>query len=237
MQALVTGGAQGIGLEIAESLIRDGYNVSIFDTNEQKLKKVANKLNCQVFEIDISQESQVKEAIGHLESLDVLVNNAGIWRPELLENIDIPTQRSVWETNVLGTLICSKYALSIMKYSNSSSIINLTSAASRTNSPGLGLYAASKSAIEALTRQWSLELAPIRVNAVGPGMVITEGTAPNYEGNALEQRSNAIPLKRVGSTSDIAQVVSFLASPNSSYVTGQVIFVDGGITAGATGHN
>ena len=108
MQALVTGGAQGIGLEIAESLISDGYNVSIFDTNEQKLKKISNKLNCQVFEIDISQESQVKEAIGHLESLDVLVNNAGIWRPELLENLDIPTQRSVWETNVLVTLICSK---------------------------------------------------------------------------------------------------------------------------------
>ena len=99
------------------------------------------------------------------------------------------------------------------------------------------MYAASKAAIETLTRQWSLELAPIRVNAVGPGMVITEGTASNYEGKALELRSNAVPLKRVGDTSDIAQVVSFLASPKSRYITGQVIFVDGGVTAGAPGHN
>ena len=124
-----------------------------------------------------------------------------------------------------------------IKKSNSSSIINITSAASRTNSPGLGLYAASKAAIEALTRQWSLEIAPIRVNAVGPGMVITEGTALNYKGNALEARSNAIPLKRVGDPSDVAQIVSFLVSPKSNYVTGQILFVDGGITAGSPGHN
>ncbi len=237
MQALVTGGAQGIGYKIVESLINDGFSITIFDINPETLKKAKASFGCEVFEIDVSIESDVKEAISQLQSLDVLINNAGIWKPEPLDTLDIDIQKTVWETNVIGSLNCTKYALPLLEQSDSSCVINLTSAASRTNSPGLGMYAASKAAIETLTRQWSLELAPIRVNAVGPGMVITEGTVSNYEGKALELRSNAVPLKRVGDTSDIAQVVSFLASPKSRYITGQVIFVDGGVTAGAPGHN
>ena len=237
MQALVTGGAQGIGYKIVESLINDGFSITIFDINPETLNRAKASFGCEVFEIDVSIESDVKEAISQLQSLDVLINNAGIWKPEPLDTLDIDIQKTVWETNVIGSLNCTKYALPLLEQSDSSCVINLTSAASRTNSPGLGMYAASKAAIETLTRQWSLELAPIRVNAVGPGMVITEGTASNYEGKALELRSNAVPLKRVGDTSDIAQVVSFLASPKSRYITGQVIFVDGGVTAGAPGHN
>ncbi|MAU39736.1 MAG: oxidoreductase [Actinobacteria bacterium] len=237
MQALVTGGAQGIGYQVVDSLINEGYSVTVFDLNSEILKTAKRTLGCRVFEVDVSVELEVKEAISELDELDVLVNNAGIWKPELLDVLDVETQKSVWETNVIGTLNCTKHALRKLKNSTASSVINLTSAASRTNSPGLGMYAASKAAIEALTRQWSLELAPIRVNAVGPGMIITEGTAPNYEGKALEIRANAVPLKRIGNTKDIAQAVSFLASPDSSYITGQVIFVDGGITAGAPGHN
>ena len=237
MQALVTGGAQGIGYQIVESLIKDGFAVTIFDINPKTLHKAKTSFGCEVFEVDVSIERDVKEALSQLQSLDILINNAGIWKPEPLETLDIEIQKTVWETNVIGTLNCTKYALPILEQSDSSSVINLTSAASRTNSPGLGMYAASKAAVETLTRQWSLELAPIRVNAVGPGMVITEGTASNYEGKALEIRSNAVPMKRVGDTNDIAQVVSFLASPKSRYITGQVIFVDGGVTAGAPGHN
>ncbi len=237
MQALVTGGAQGIGYQIVESLIKDGFAVTIFDINPKTLHKAKTSFGCEVFEVDVSIERDVKEALSQLQSLDILINNAGIWKPEPLDTLDIEIQKTVWETNVIGTLNCTKYALPILEQSDSSSVINLTSAASRTNSPGLGMYAASKAAVETLTRQWSLELAPIRVNAVGPGMVITEGTASNYEGKALEIRSNAVPMKRVGDTNDIAQVVSFLASPKSRYITGQVIFVDGGVTAGAPGHN
>ena len=237
MQALVTGGAQGIGYKIVESLINDGFSITIFDINPETLNKAKESFGCEVFEIDVSIESDVKEAISQLQSLDVLINNAGIWKPEPLDTLDIDIQKTVWETNVIGTLNCTKHALPILQQNDSSCIINLTSAASRTNSPGLGMYAASKSAIETLTRQWSLELTPIRVNAVGPGMVITEGTASNYEGKALELRSNAVPLKRIGDSKDIAQLVSFLVSPESSYITGQVIFVDGGVTAGSPGHN
>ena len=227
MEALVTGGAQGIGYQIVESLINDGFSVTVFDINPETLNKAKTRFGCKVFEVDVSIESDVKQALSQLHTLDVLINNAGIWKPELLKNLDIATQKTVWETNVIGTLNCTKHALPILQEKDSSCIINLTSAASRTNSPGLGMYAASKSAIETLTRQWSLELAPIRVNAVGPGMIITEGTAPNY----------AVPLKRIGDAKDIAQLVSFLASPESSYITGQVVFVDGGVTAGSPGHN
>lgn len=237
MEALVTGGAQGIGYQIVESLINDGFSVTVFDINPETLNKAKTSFGCKVFEVDVSIESAVKQALSQLHTLDVLVNNAGIWKPEFLKSLDIATQKTVWETNVIGTLNCTKHALPILQQNDSSCIINLTSAASRTNSPGLGMYAASKSAIETLTRQWSLELAPIRVNAVGPGMVITEGTASNYEGKALELRSNAVPLKRIGDSKDIAQLVSFLVSPESSYITGQVIFVDGGVTAGSPGHN
>tara|TARA_Y100000768_G_scaffold206844_1_gene155886 strand:- start:597 stop:1310 length:714 start_codon:yes stop_codon:yes gene_type:complete len=237
MQALVTGGAQGIGHQIVETLISDGFSVTIFDINPETLDKAKTRFDCQVFEVDVSNELDVKKALSQLQSLDVLINNAGIWKPEPLDILDIEVQKTVWETNVIGTLNCTKYSLPLFQQNDTSCVINLTSAASRTNSPGLGMYAASKTAIETLTRQWSLELAPIRVNAVGPGMVITEGTASNYEGKALEIRSNAVPLKRVGDTSDIAQIVSFLASPKSRYITGQVIFVDGGVTAGAPGHN
>tara|TARA_B100001113_G_C21035574_1_gene589981 strand:- start:280 stop:993 length:714 start_codon:yes stop_codon:yes gene_type:complete len=237
MQALVTGGAQGIGYQIVESLISDGFSVTVFDVNPETLKKVKTNFGCEVFAVDVSIESDVREAISQLKSLDALINNAGIWKPEPLDTLDIEIQKTVWETNVLGTLNCTKHALPKLQKSDSSCVINLTSAASRTNSPGLGMYAASKAAIETLTRQWSLELAPIRVNAVGPGMVITEGTASNYQGKALGIRSQAVPLKRIGGPADISQVVSFLASPKSSYITGQVIFVDGGVTAGAPGHN
>ena len=147
MEALVTGGAQGIGYQIVESLINDGFSVTIFDINPETLNKAKSSFGCKVFEVDVSIESGVKQALSQLHTLDVLINNAGIWKPELLKNLDIATQKTVWETNVIGTLNCTKHALPILQQNDSSCIINVTSAASRTNSPGLGMYAASKSAI------------------------------------------------------------------------------------------
>jgi 3-oxoacyl-[acyl-carrier protein] reductase len=112
-------------------------------------------------------------------------------------------------------------------------IVNLSSAAALTGAAGVEIYSASKGAIEVLTRQLSGELGPvgIRVNAIAPGLIVTEGTAKNYESGKSDQRSNAVPLRRVGTAADIASVVSFLVSDDSSYVSGQVIAVDGGLTA------
>jgi len=106
--------------------------------------------------------------------------------------------------------------------------------AAATGSPGVGLYPASKAAIESLTRQMAIEFGPmgIRVNAVGPGLIVTEGTAHNYEGGKGEERARNVPLRRTGTPEDIADVVNFLASEQDRYVTGQVVYVDGGVTAG-----
>ena len=160
-------------------------------------------------------------------------NNAGIWRPQQLEEVSIQDQEDVVNVNLMGTLICTKAALPSLFNSSRGNIVNLSSLAARTKSPGLGLYAASKSAIETLTKQWAVEIAPIRVNAIAPGLILTEGTGVNYQGDMKDKRANAVPLKRVGEAIDVANAAAFLVSEDASYVTGQIIDVDGGLGSGS----
>ena len=235
MRIVVTGGAQGIGFASVETLTHENHDVVVVDKNSEKLKKVKEKLGCETVNIDITNEKDVSDFFDTMNEIDALVNNAGIWIPEHLSDMSLVNQLEVVDVNLMGTLYCTKYALPKIKKSSSSVIINLTSAAAKTNSPGLGLYAATKAAIETLTRQWALEIPPIRVNAVGPGLIITEGTAENYQGKARELRANAVPLKRVGEASDIADVIKFLISDEARYVNGQIIYIDGGLTAGSAG--
>ena len=235
MRIVVTGGAQGIGFASVETLTHENHEVVVVDKNSEKLKKVKEKLGCETVNIDITNEKDVSDFFDTMNEIDALVNNAGIWIPERLSDMSLVNQLEVVDVNLMGTLYCTKYALPKIKKSSSSVIINLTSAAAKTNSPGLGLYAATKAAIETLTRQWALEIPPIRVNAVGPGLIITEGTAKNYQGKARELRANAVPLKRVGEASDIADVIKFLISDEARYVNGQIIYIDGGLTAGSAG--
>ena len=235
MRIIVTGGAQGIGFASVETLTHENHDVVVVDKNSEKLKEVKEKLGCETVNIDIANEKDVSDFFDTISEIDALVNNAGIWIPEHLSDMSLVNQLKVVDVNLMGTLYCTKYALPKIKKSSSSVIINLTSAAAKTNSPGLGLYAATKAAIETLTRQWALEVPPIRVNAVGPGLIITEGTAENYQGKARELRAKAVPLKRVGEASDIADVIKFLISDEARYVNGQIIYIDGGLTAGSAG--
>ena len=235
MRIVVTGGAQGIGFASVETLTNENHDVVVIDKNSEKLKEVKEKLGCETVNIDITNEKDVSDFFDTMNEIDALVNNAGIWIPEHLSDMSLANQLEVVDVNLVGTLYCTKYALPKIKKTSSSAIINLTSAAAKTNSPGLGLYAATKAAIEALTRQWALEVPPIRVNAVGPGLIITEGTAENYQGRARELRANAVPLKRVGEASDVADVIKFLISDEARYVNGQIIYIDGGLTAGSAG--
>ena len=235
MRIVVTGGAQGIGFASVETLTHENHDVVVVDKNSEKLKEVKEKLGCETVNIDIANEKDVSDFFDTISEIDALVNNAGIWIPEHLSDMSLVNQLKVVDVNLMGTLYCTKYALPKIKKSSSSVIINLTSAAAKTNSPGLGLYAATKAAIETLTRQWALEVPPIRVNAVGPGLIITEGTAENYQGKARELRAKAVPLKRVGEASDIADVIKFLISDEARYVNGQIIYIDGGLTAGSAG--
>jgi 3-oxoacyl-[acyl-carrier protein] reductase len=114
------------------------------------------------------------------------------------------------------------------------SIVNLSSGAAWTNSPGVGIYPASKAAVESLTKQMAIEWGPqgVRANAVGPGLIVTEGTQANYQGERRVERGRPVPLRRVGEPQDIADVIAFLCSDDARYVSGQVVYVDGGVTAG-----
>ena len=233
MHAVVTGGAQGIGYACAEKLLSLGWIVTILDINSDKLKKAANELHCDYAQVDVTDQKSVRQFFSAIVSLDALINNAGIWRPQQLEEVSIRDQEDVVNVNLMGTLICTKAALPSLFNSSRGNIVNLSSLAARTKSPGLGLYAASKSAIETLTKQWAVEIAPIRVNAIAPGLILTEGTGVNYQGDMKDKRANAVPLKRVGEAIDIANAVAFLVSEDASYVTGQIIDVDGGLGSGS----
>ena len=233
MHAVITGGAQGIGYACAEKLLSQGWAVTILDINSDKLKKASSKLRCDYAQVDVTDQKSVGQFFSQIVSLDTLINNAGIWRFFLQAEDGIRDQEDVVNVNLIGTLICTKAALPSLSNSSRGNIVNFSSLAARTKSPGLGLYAASKSAIETLTKQWAVEIAPIRVNAIAPGLILTEGTEENYQGEMKERRANVVPLKRVGEAIDIANVAAFLVSEEASYVTGQIIDVDGGLGSGS----
>ena len=168
------------------------------------------------------------------DGVDVLVNNAGIWRFHKLVGSNPDDIDAVLRVNLHGTLNCTLAFAEAMATRGGGSVVNFSSAAANMRAQGVGIYPVSKAAVEALTQQLAVELGPsgVRVNAVGPGVIVTEGTRVNYEGEKGAQRARMVPMRRVGEPADIADVVAFLASDDSRYVSGQIIYVDGAITAG-----
>jgi NAD(P)-dependent dehydrogenase (short-subunit alcohol dehydrogenase family) len=139
----------------------------------------------------------------------------------------------VLSVNLIGTLNCCKAFVPGMVASGGGAIVNLSSAAAAMAATVVQVYSISKGAIEILSRQLAQDLGPqgVRVNAVGPGSMLTEGTAPSYAGELKAQRAQGIPLRRIGTPEDIANAVSFLVSDQASYISGQILYVDGGTTA------
>jgi 3-oxoacyl-[acyl-carrier protein] reductase len=231
--ALVTGAGRGLGRAIAARLSGDGHSIVAVDIDGDSAAATAAALGGTSHQCDVSDRKAVQELAASVGPVDVLVNNAGIWTyGSILDASDADVDRVI-AVNFMGTLNCCRSFVPGMIASGGGAIVSLSSLAAAMAAIGVEVYPITKSAVEALTRQLAQELGPsgIRVNAIGPGSMLTEGTAPAYEGERMAQRAALVPLRRVGTPEDIANAVAFLVSEQASYISGQVIYVDGGLSA------
>jgi NAD(P)-dependent dehydrogenase (short-subunit alcohol dehydrogenase family) len=230
---VVTGAGRGIGRAVAERMAADGSHVVVADIDQTSAEKAAAQVGGMAVVCDVSQPDAVRALAEQLDRVDVLVNNAGIWRLEPLADVTPEHFHEVINVNVLGTLLCIQAIAPIMARNGGGSIVNLSSIVSAHGHPSFGVYPASKAAVVALTQQAAMEYADtgIRVNAVSPGLIRTEGTEGilgTAEQVAVLER--LLPLGRLGAAADVAETVAFLAGDAARYITGQVFTTDGGLT-------
>ena len=235
--ALVTGGSRGIGKGIVEALAEAGARVAVIARDQARAQAVAGTLTGAGhagFACDVSEEAAVDRLVKQVEEqlgpLDVLVNNAGITEDNLLVRLSGDAWDRVLDTNLKAAFLTTRAAAKGMMRRRSGRIINITSVVGITGNKGQANYAASKAGLIGLTKSVAKELASRSVlcNAVAPGFIETEMTAELGQ-QAREALMSQIALGRLGQASDIASVVRFLAGPGASYITGQVIVVDGGM--------
>jgi NAD(P)-dependent dehydrogenase (short-subunit alcohol dehydrogenase family) len=228
--ALVTGAGQGIGYGIAKRLTDDGYHVYTTDYDEQLAEAAAAQLGGTALRLDVGDPQSVKDAAAKVPELGVLVNSAGIYPWSPLLGISVEEFDRVFAINVRGNLLCMQAFHPQLAADGRGAIVNITSMSALIPAVGVGSYAASKAAAAMLIQQAAIEFAPdgIRVNGVAPGSVQTEGTNRAIAEGEEPQKAPFIPLGRLAGPADMASVVSFLASEDAGYVTGQSIVVDGG---------
>jgi 3-oxoacyl-[acyl-carrier protein] reductase len=239
--SFVTGSTRGIGWATAYEFARQGAIVILNHRSggtllEERCEQLKTEFKGTVLGLtaDVNEATAVKKCYGEIfrrfKRLDILVNNAGILQDALLGMIPDATMRAVLDTNVLGSLIHLQEASRLMARNSSGSIINLSSIIGRFGNEGQTVYAASKAAVIGMTMAAAKELAPknIRVNAVAPGFIDTAMTR-QLPREKYEQRVAGIRMGRIGRPEEVAQAIVFLASDMSSYVTGQVLGVDGGM--------
>lgn len=237
--ALITGGARGIGRQIALLFAREGADIVIADVNLQEAEKTAQDIQAlgrKAFslQLDVTNLAKVEEAINKIldkfTNVDILVNNAGITKDGLILRMSESDWDAVLAVNLKGTFNCTKAVSRVMLKQRSGKIINIASIIGIIGNPGQANYAASKAGIIALTKTSAKELASrnININAVAPGFIQTDMTAKLTE-DLKQKMLSAIPLSRFGTAGDVANVCLFLASEESAYITGQTIIVDGGM--------
>ena len=236
--ALITGATRGIGKEIALELAQNGYDIAVNyrGTIDEDLKKEieANNVRCEFVEADVSNfeqcESMIKETIEKYGRIDVLVNNAGITKDGLIMRMKKEDYEAVIDVNLVGTFNVTRNVIPYMIKQKSGRIINVSSVVGVAGNAGQTNYSASKAGVIGFTKSLAKEVASrnILVNAIAPGFIDTDMTKVLSD-NVKEGINAQIPLKRMGTPNEVAKVVKFLASEDSSYVTGQVINIDGGM--------
>ncbi len=242
--AIITGAAGGIGAATARALSDAGLAVVIADWKGERAEEVARQLRdagrqAISVEVDVSRrpsvEHMVEQTMAAFGQIDVLVNNAGINLPGQHPFFEISdsTWQQILDVNLTGMFLCSQIAGKVMAQRRSGSIINITSIGAIRPSPGGAPYHASKGGVISFSLALAVTLAPyhIRVNAIGPGYIATDMTGGLVDPESRARVLNRIPLDRVGQPEDIAGLVVYLASDAASFVSGQVIYVDGGAMA------
>ncbi len=240
--AFITGASQGIGRSCALRLAKEGAAVAVAARSQEKLNELVNEIagaggKAAAFTVDVADEEQikaaVKSAIAQFSKIDILINNAGITRDQLVMRMKRPDWDAVLETNLTSAYLCIQNVIPSMLKQRWGRIVNITSVFGQMGQAGQANYAASKAGLIGLTMAIAREVGSrnITCNAIAPGFIETAMTAvlsDEFKQNALKQ----IPLGRVGTPEDVAAAAAFLASDEAAYVTGHVLNVNGGMLMG-----
>ncbi len=239
-KVVVTGGSRGIGAACCRAFASAGAAVLVhFNSASAEAERIHESLQVRseaphlFFQGDLSEAEAVERMFAHIRNewgaLDCLVNNAGIWGPNPLHELDVEELERTWKVNVRALFLCGQAAVPLLEASEDGSIVNLSSTAAQRGEAFHSPYAASKGAVIAMTKSWSTELAPrVRVNSVAPGWVDTDMSASAYADGGRERITAEIPLRRIATAEDIAGPVVFLASPLARHITGEIVNVNGG---------
>ena len=235
--AFVTGGAKGIGFAIVKRFIKDGYKVAFtYNNSEDKAQTLVNELgeNCKAYKLDITDSNAVNTVIADVENtfgeIFVLVNNAGIAEQALFTDITDEMWHKMIETSLSGAFYCSRAVLKYMINRKCGKIINISSIWGETGGSCEVHYSSAKAGLIGMTKALAKEvgLSGITVNCVSPGVILTDMTI-HFDEDAMSELKNETPLNKIGTPSDVAGAVSFLASPDADFITGQDLAVNGGM--------
>ena len=241
--ALITGAAQGLGKEMAKSMMAEGAEVYISDKNQDQLDKTVSELSCSGISLDVTKSEDWEKAVSHIQetsgSLNILVNNAGIGNGGDIESTDMDTWKLVHNVNLDSVFLGCKYALPLMRDSGNGSIINISSMSGIVASHNTSAYNSSKAAVRHLSKSIALHCAKstnlVRCNSIHPVFTRTAmvqsmiDAAP--ERNIEQKLIQQIPIRKLAEPIDIANAAIFLASDESSFITGTELLIDGGLSA------